>query len=291
MLVFLLILVAMTWLLWTPCYDKESYSAICYLLSTLAQAQAAIMAIVVTVTLIGFQFSSPYPSRMMDLLLGYKTFWIVSSAYGISISFDFLLLGKIVRENLTQYTIWIQSAVIFSLLLFLALFQLTFTTMRKINPLTVINDLAVQIDKSEKRIKSKLPSPKNALIPLFDVVKRAIAISDFETAKYGISKVTEICLNDNQIESSNSIQINSWRETKERLLIRFYKDYSKTPEIVHWSDVTLEVCKSILKAAQKEHLKSATDKILEAIRESFGSQELKELVEEDEKDHMDFRSV
>jgi len=62
-----------------------SADSACYLLSALAQSQAAIVAIVVTLTLVAVQLTSQtYSPRVMDLFLKNFAFWILLLVYGNS---------------------------------------------------------------------------------------------------------------------------------------------------------------------------------------------------------------
>ena len=72
-----------------------------YMLSALVQSQAAIVAIVITLTLIAVQLTaSAYSPRVIDIFKKNPDMWMLLSMYSISIFYELLVLKMIRAENL-----------------------------------------------------------------------------------------------------------------------------------------------------------------------------------------------
>jgi uncharacterized membrane protein len=81
-----------------------------YMLSALVQSQAAIVAIVITLTLIAVQLTaSAYSPRVIDIFKKNPDMWILLGCYGVSIFYGLFLLKLVVGEDgdvLSQSAIW-----------------------------------------------------------------------------------------------------------------------------------------------------------------------------------------
>jgi uncharacterized membrane protein len=98
---FLIIEVCILMRLWMPdnLFNGSADSAR-YLLSAVAQSQAAIVAIVSTLTLIAVQLASQtYSPRLMDLFLKGWQFWSLLFIFGISIMYDVVFLSMIPPQS------------------------------------------------------------------------------------------------------------------------------------------------------------------------------------------------
>lgn len=79
-----------------------------YLLSAMAQSQAAIIAVVMTVSLVAVQLgASAYSPRIANIFKSNPDLWILLSLYGTSISYDFIVLKilsdkKAIRKRLLE---------------------------------------------------------------------------------------------------------------------------------------------------------------------------------------------
>ena len=219
-----------------------SYNSICYLLSALGQAQAAIVAIVATMAVVSFQLSPAYSTRMMDLFLGYKSFWIIMLLYGVSISYDFLLLAKITHDNFTNYTIPIWLSLALSMLALAALLYFARTTMWKIRPQTIIDDLIMET-KHPRQSKAL-----SAMHSIYDILRKAVVTYDFETAIYCIHKVSELCITNDKSSLTDSHDIKGGRKHYTDLFLTFCSEYAQDLINLRYThELTKEVLKVLLK--------------------------------------------
>jgi len=165
-----------------------------YMLSALVQSQAAIVAIVVSLTLIAVQLTaSTYSPRVTRIFLKIPDMWILLFLYGISIFYGLLVL-KMVRgiEDLSQITmvnISLEVHITAVYALGISTFVILFLYMRNIinllNPANIINRLAVEITK-EKLLNSE----EDPIQLVMDIVHGSIMKYDIATTRVGLSVVT-----------------------------------------------------------------------------------------------------
>lgn len=195
-----------------------------YLLSALAQSQAAIVAIVITLTLFIVQFASQtYSPRVMDLFLKKCAFWVLLLIYGISILYDTVILSMIppISQNATlNFSFSIPSlnsscssediitgAIVLMTITFSALFLFIRYAMNSIKTKNIIEELGTGIEANsfvEKISESYRKDPSGScprvmqededqVLPLVDITKRAIRVDDLATARDGVSKLKKKC--------------------------------------------------------------------------------------------------
>lgn len=182
-----------------------------YLLSALAQSQAAIVAIVVTLTLVVVQLTSQtYLLRVTDLFLKKRAFWSLLLVYGVSIIYDMILLSMIPPTspqealNLSFFSIpylnksfnidfnieyLIIGGLVFMTITFSALFWFIGTTRNNLKIKNIIGELGEEID-----VKSFVLEEDDQVLPLVDITKRAIRVDDLTTAREGVSKLKNVCI-------------------------------------------------------------------------------------------------
>ena len=115
-----------------------SADSACYLLSALAQSQAAIVAIVVTLTLVAVQLvSQTYSLRVTYSFLKGWIFWLLLLIYGLSIMYDVMLLNMINKENVLSLRCWINGALVLVAFTFSWLFLHIGYTMNKLKPKSI----------------------------------------------------------------------------------------------------------------------------------------------------------
>lgn len=172
-----------------------------YLLSSLIQSQAAILAIVITITLIAVQLAaSSYSPRVIDIFQRNADFIMLLLFYGLSI---FLLSGilKIIPEEPTIFQSQIalhtkiNNALVVSFFTFTMLFPYILRTLNLLKPSTIIEELAKDITK-ENILKSINPDKNlkvkdNPLIPIFDIIRSSCLRHDFETTRKGLKSIQD----------------------------------------------------------------------------------------------------
>jgi hypothetical protein len=172
-----------------------------YMLSALVQSQAAIVAIVITLTLIAVQLTaSAYSPRVIDIFKKNPDMWILLGCYGVSIFYGFLVL-KLVEgaegEFVSQSAIWSLGVVSISFescvslaywlgaFTFVALFPYMWNIISLLKPESIIERLAVVITK-DKIINVE----EDPIQPIMDIIHGATMKYDLETTRVGLKAVT-----------------------------------------------------------------------------------------------------
>ena len=199
------------WNVWNICcfdsFEINDTSAR-YLLSALVQGQAAIIAIIVTLTLVAVQLTaSAYSPRVIDIFKENRVMWWLFVLYGLSIFFGLFVLETIESEyqNLSNWGVSLEFCVFLSysmgIIAFAGLFWHVGNVINLLKPENIINRLSDGITKDknleyisylvdnekypEKSIK-KCPAQ-----PIIDIIYGALRKDDIETVRYGLGAVTD----------------------------------------------------------------------------------------------------
>ena len=154
----------------TNIYPKDSTSSL-YLLSALAQSQAAIFAIAISLNLLGVQIiSTIYSSRVISIFAAdFKYLWAL---YGISIFYDIILMN-ILPNNIYQcHNILILSSIIVAMLAFVAIIPLINNTINLLNPQNIITKLSENNESSADEQLFHFNSYKDGLSELHRITEK-----------------------------------------------------------------------------------------------------------------------
>jgi len=182
-------------------YHTDACSAR-YMLSAMVQSQAAIVAIVVSLTLIAVQLTaSAYSPRVIDIFKKNPDMWILLGCYGVSIFYGFIVLKLVVGKEggfVSRSAIWSYGSVYISFefcvslaywlgtFTFVALFPYMLNIISLLKSGNIINRLAIEITK-DKFLNSK----EDPIQPIMDIVHSSIMKYDIETTRVGLKAVTE----------------------------------------------------------------------------------------------------
>ena len=166
-----------------------------YMLSALVQSQAAIVAIVVSLTLIAVQHTaSAYSPRVIRIFRGNPDMWILLLFYGFSIFYGLLVL-KMIRgvEDTSQIVIsnisleaYISYVYALGISTFAILCLYIWNIMGLLTSGNIINRLTVEITK-----ENLLNSEEDPIQPIMDIVHGSIMKYDIATTRVGLRAVTD----------------------------------------------------------------------------------------------------
>lgn len=163
-----------------------------YLLSALAQTQGAIIAIVISLTIVAVQVSSQaYSLRITNLLLKYEFFWFMLFLYGLSIIYDVTLLNRINDSNIGSLGAEVNVSILIAAIVLWGLFPYTKKTIERLRPQTIVRILGKHILSNNKGTFAS--NRRETIFPLFDTTKRAIRTDDIATARDGIKEIEKVC--------------------------------------------------------------------------------------------------
>lgn len=186
-----------------------------YMLSALAQSQAAIIALVITLSLVAVQVTaSAYSPHLIRLFRRNHAMWILLGSYALSICWSLLVLQLLKTEprvmNLhmaNQYSIYIvnqssiwhfipisfEHLVLFSFWLgvgtFIALFYYMWSIFTLLDPKNILDELAKE---AKREIAGKKIDAYDPIQPLIDVTHGASLKQDIATMRVGLKKMMDV---------------------------------------------------------------------------------------------------
>jgi len=168
-----------------------------YLLSALVQSLAAIIAIVVTMTLVAVQLTaSTYSPRVIDIFKKDWGMWLLLVWYGLSIFFGLFVLEMIGGEyrNLGHRGVSLEFCVFLAysmgIAAFVGLFWHVGNVINILKPETIIKRLAVKITKDNILNSKKYPE-KDPIQPIMDIIHGSVMKYDIATTRIGLKVVTD----------------------------------------------------------------------------------------------------
>lgn len=179
-----------------------------YMLSALIQSEAAIIAIVVTMSLVATQLATTsYSVRAIDIFRKAPDLWILLLIYGFVLFWGLGVLKLIEKANpscasdlICQSNLQGHIAITYSLgiFAFVALAPYIWYMMGLLRPSTIINILAKDIIK-ENIINKEAVNENDPMLAIIDIVNGSLIKSDYVTFKTGLNAIEDcmaIILND-----------------------------------------------------------------------------------------------
>ncbi|MEA3254280.1 MAG: DUF2254 family protein [Candidatus Altiarchaeota archaeon] len=169
-----------------------------YLLSAFIQAQSAILAIVVSLTLVAVQLAAGvYSSRVFDIFTESKWFQGLLSFYILSIVYDIVILGNItgtgVESNIKILHPLLNMEMAVGLMM-MALVYLPYyitSTLDLLKPENIMGHLIRNINRDTFVRNVSNPDKSIELLPAIDIIKKAIKEDDSITSRNGIKELGE----------------------------------------------------------------------------------------------------
>ena len=180
-----------------------------YFLSAMVQAQAAIVSLVITLTLVAIQMATAsYTPRVVDVMKKNPDMWYLLTIYLIAISYGFFTL-KQVAPNTDRFLV--SSILILGIYTFSILFLYMKNTIAMLRPDTVVSMLVAEISADNlkesiaqiqryyritehtKNVKQVQDAAKkeDVLQPIFDVVHASMMRFDVTTTRTGLSALSD----------------------------------------------------------------------------------------------------
>ncbi len=183
-----------------------------YMLSALVQGEAAIVALVVTLSLVAVQLAAQsYSARVIEVFRRTPDLWILMGIYGVAMFFGLGVLKLIERANpqlcakeyicLSNLEGHISGAYYLGVFAFVALVPYIWNTLEMLKPSTVIKMLAERITvqnilssikEDEKAIKGEQKTDEiDPILPVIDIVRGALMKYDYETVREGLKAISD----------------------------------------------------------------------------------------------------
>jgi len=152
-----------------------------YFLSSMVQAQAAIVSLVITLTLIAIQMTAgSYAPRVVDAMKKNPDMWFLLVIYIVSISIGFVALKLIDLWDLVSFVL------ILGIYTFLILFLYMFYIINLLRPEGVVKMLVDDINAGNIQRKG---DTDDVMQPVFDVVHASINRFDITTTRVSLNQL------------------------------------------------------------------------------------------------------
>jgi hypothetical protein len=255
-----------------------------YLLSALAQSQAAIIAVVITLTLIAVQLASQtYSPRVMDLFLKSWAFHLLLFIYGSAIMYDLTLLCKIpsVSADNAQKIIFVfgrtvnfDFLVVIGLALMVvalsALFWFIKVVMEGLRPENIIDRFTKDIDKSDVAnfAIEGISLEKDPLLPMFDTLKKLLDTKDETAVMLGVIRFGVLFEEIMSKEDIKEITSKNYDEYVKKFDLKYYsvEEYRKKNY-----NIIAEYFLQHLTTVSNIAIKKKSENILKAVAYSLGT--------------------
>ena len=221
----------------------DSNSAL-YLLTTIVQSEATIIAIVISLSIVVIQhYASSYSSRIVDILVNDKKLWRPLILYGISIIGSLCLIRWINPDNKSSnLEIWYSLILSVSIIAHITLIESVSHFLKLMKPNSIIDIFAKKIsvqslseccnssDVRSSKISKHEPridrttiiqnNEKDPILPITDIINASIVRYDYDTVEHGLEEVFQHYFDILLKNDINEIQI---KEFSEHIFNRTFK--------------------------------------------------------------------
>lgn len=173
------------------CFSDTNVNSARYLLSSIIQAEAAIIAIVISLTLIAIQLvASSYSPRVARIISSNSQMYIILLLYILSITYSAIILQGLQGDSgvispffeyLIAFSLWV------SIFLMIALIPYIRNILTLLQPETIISRECQRITKATISI----PSASNPLDLIFDILHQAVMKYDTGMMKVQLPQITQ----------------------------------------------------------------------------------------------------
>lgn len=160
-----------------------------YFLSAMVQAQAAIVTLVITLTLIAIQMASAsYTPRVVDVMKKNPDMWYLLIIYICAMSYGFIALKLVTDPD----RFLVSSVLILGVYTFCILFLYMKNTIKLLRPDAIIKMLVNEINAENIHQEGwKKESEDDIMQPVFDIVHASISRFDVTTTRTGLNVLSD----------------------------------------------------------------------------------------------------
>jgi hypothetical protein len=161
------------------------------MLSTLVQNEAAVFAIVISLSLVAVQFAaSTYSPRVIDIFKHNPEFQIVSLLYISIMIFSLGVLKQISNTNIADFEYLLLFSYYLGIFGFISLIPYTQNTLELLKPSKIVKKLAERITKQNFTVDSEDEKcQSNPILPVIDMVFSSWKRYDYDTLNRGLDEI------------------------------------------------------------------------------------------------------
>ena len=175
-----------------PLWIKQTnINSALYLISSLVQSEAAVLGIVITLSLVAVQLTaSSFSSRVIGIFKNSSTLWIIVLIYIISIIYSLFVLKFLnPSDNFAnnEFQIWL--ALLLGIYSFSALIPYILDILDLMKPSTIISMLAKKINKKDIRSYIDNKTDEDPIQPVMDMLLVSLMKYDYGTLRVGLCRL------------------------------------------------------------------------------------------------------
>lgn len=187
-----------------------------YMLSALVQTEAAIIAIVITLSLVAVQLAaSSYSARIIKVFRTNPDLWILIGIYGIAIFFGLSVLKLINNLNIYDIVKFVNFAFYLGFYAYLSLIIYIWNLLDLLKPSKIIKKLCGNITKNNilLAIEDKKIIEIDPIQPIIDIIVNSLMKYDIETVRNGLTAIgdrTKFILENEELELEEEVKISAF---------------------------------------------------------------------------------
>lgn len=167
-------------------FPSTDANSVRYMLSALVQSEAAIIAVVVSLSILGVQLvASSYSSRVIQVFITARFFWLLLLYYIASMAISMQILMGIKDGNFSHA--WVAFSYSLGIFAFLLLVPYIYKVLELISPYTLIDRISEDITK-DSILSTRIAGERNDPIqPIMDIIIGSLKRHDEGVINYGLS--------------------------------------------------------------------------------------------------------
>lgn len=263
------------------------------MLSALVQTEAAIIAIVITLSLVAVQLAaSSYSARIIQVFRRNPDLWILIGIYGIAIFFGLSVLKLVDNFNIYDIGKFVTFAFYLGFYAYVSLIFYILNILNLLKPSTIIKKLCVEITKNNilLAIEDEKISEIDPIQPIIDIVLSSLMKYDIETVRNGLTAIgdrTKFILENEELEPEDELKMSAIiiesHLTGMGKIAASRKDVASTMEVIsnlhkigmitveqEYNTIMRKVAESFTEVGIitiEENLKYTTDKAIKSLKE------------------------
>lgn len=225
-----------------------------YLLSAIAQSEAAIIGLVVTVTLVAAQLSvAAYVPRVISVFRRHVDLWLLILIYGGSMSFSLFLLNVHTSSIATRENMIILAYSTFPAA-FLMLIPYISRTLRALEPYSVMKSLLQSIPSPSSNsslsfvtLRQRERGLDNALLTIEDMVCASFRKGDYATGRLGLLGLVDRISRAAELHPARTEKHEYWLLKREwyDVYVATFAEHLERPGLI-LAEVDRELCSDVI---------------------------------------------
>ena len=158
------------------------------MIETIVQSESAIIAIVITLSLVAVQLTaSSYTPRVINIFKNSLSLWILIMSYLITMTYGLILLKFLQTSSNNEIQLWI--ALLMSIFTIFALIPFLLDMLDLMKPSQIISKLGNEINDYQVLYSLEKSNEEDDIQPLIDIIHSSLMKYDYGTLRRGLNEI------------------------------------------------------------------------------------------------------